>query len=197
MPFHASKPVECIRCHIMIAQGEPIAWARKGPSGVYHFACPSETPAAITFAQPEPVPAIVEPATDLYTDDEMLPEIEPEPLPGSRAWLRTATMAEREDALVAFLHEGLDEGPVTRRQFVRAVISYSRELPDKHVLRFRRYARGLWDGLTVNQVDETVRPDTSGQLTMLESWQSIDTETHGRETQAWRDLFATEERMSA
>ena len=194
MPFHAAKPVPCIRCHGTIAQGEPISWTRgKGAQpGVYHFACPGETPGALTFAPgytPEAAAyetATAEPAPPDYIDDELPPEPEPEPIPqpGTRAWFSTATMRDREHELAV----GVQGGALSPRQFAKLVARYSTRLTDKETARLRRYARGLWDGAMVHTAP--MEPPSRDQLELWPlGWLAPAADTHGEHTQAWRGLL--------
>lgn len=186
MAFHAAKPTPCIKCPVIIAQGEPITWTRgKGVQpGVYHVVCPQDIPAAVTFAPGyTPEAAAYETAIEQPIDDDPLPpEPDEGPLPGTRAWFRTATIADRECQLVQAVGECY-----TRRAFVKAVVRYSRGLDDRATARLRRYARGLWDGRIASSVpDDDDDGIDSRQLTLFPAPSLVT--THSVNTQTWRAL---------
>lgn len=183
--FTASKPVPCIHCHATIAQGEPISWQRgKGAApGVYHVACPGACPPAVTFAPVNDGPAFDDMVPDDLTDD--LPEA---PRPGTRAWLQDASLDERETELAVLLAD--TRVLQTRRQFVRAVVRYSRGLTEKETARLRRYARGLWDGATARTEPPVESDYMTGQLSLFGQPSASAETPHSRDTHAWRALVA-------
>lgn len=187
--FTASKPVPCVKCHATIATGEPITWHRgkNALPGVWHVACPSSCPPAVKFL--DPMTDLVVPVEDHilpYVDDDLPPE-PVEPHPGTRAWLQDASLSEREEQLAILL---TDDTLQTQRQFTRAVVRYSRGLTDKETARLRRFARGLWIGLTL-RIHPPVESDyLTGQLSLFGRASESAETPHSRETHAWRALVA-------
>lgn len=183
--FTAAKSVPCIRCHGLILAGEPVSWHRgkNAAPGSFHVACPSECPPAVSFvSDDEPAPL------DTYNvdvaDDDLPPEPE-EPMPGTRAWLRTATVEDREGALLDEL-----DVCVTRRNFIRHVVRYSRNLSDRDAARFKRWARGVWDGVTTRlpDVDSERNGFNSAQLSLFPDDGGVT--QHSTDTHAWRAIVS-------
>jgi hypothetical protein len=189
MAFKAANPTPCIKCPVMIAKGEPITWTRgKGAMpGVYHVVCPQDIPAGITI---DPMVAVEPSDTSgpLYDFDEDLPPIEPEPLPGTRRWLREASIPAREEQLAIASIEA-----VTHRDFIRLTIRYTTGLDSRDTARMRRYARGLWDGRIASgrAYRAEQMPDLSAedQLELQFAAPTNGESEHSRATQMWRELI--------
>jgi hypothetical protein len=193
MPFHAAKPTPCIKCPVIIAQGEPISWTRgKGAQpGVYHFVCPGETPAAVSFDAPHlntpivPDDALAAWAEPVLIDDDPLElvENEPVPQPGTRAWFKTATLADRQEAILSML---APMAVVNERTVIKLTARYARGLSDKETARLRRWGWGVWDGLHMRFVEDD---GLDGPIQCELFPRALITE-HSEDTQRWRTLMA-------
>jgi hypothetical protein len=188
MPFKAAKPASCTKCPDPINTGDAIAWTRgKGAQpGVYHLVCPSTVPAAISIAIGEPeVSTEPEESTDepLALPDDEMPDLPDEPRPGTRRWLESATMSDREHQCQIGALECN-----SRMEFARVVGRYSRGLGEGPAKRLARYARGLWDGM-VARLPEYSDDDLAQMELDLYPAKEPDL-THGATVQAWRTLVS-------
>jgi hypothetical protein len=194
MPFKASTDGECVKCHGPIHKGEPITWKRTGPlAGRYHFTCPGEAPAAVSIitaieTKPEPVIVAPEPTTEPTGDDftsEPEPELAPIIEPGSRAWLRDATVADRERYMLSRVADA--QAPITRRDWAKLTARMSARLDDKQARKLSRWARGVWDGLTVHSWGDD---DAGDYRQMGLDFAEPVSQEHGEVVMGWRSLVA-------
>ena len=192
MPFKAATDGSCVKCGGVIHRGDPITWKRTGPlAGRYHFTCPGESPAAVSIiTEPviaaEPVIATVEPAEPASDDFTAEPEPELAPViePGSRAWLRDASMADRERYMVSRLADA--EAPLTRRDWAKLTARMCARLTDKQARKLTRWARGVWDGVTVHAWPDD---DNDYRQQSFAFPEPVD-QSHGELVMGWRSLVA-------
>ena len=178
----ATEARQCLRCKGPIEPGELYrTFNRPVPGSPYHVTCPGTTPA------PAPVVTLAPVSDALLTGVVELDDYR-EPEPGSRLWLKSATLDQREAYLVTRLAELAEtRDVVTRRDFDKLTARLCAGLDRKAARKLERYARGVWDGQTLHPYTPDDFDSRQLELAMPASDATAD---HGELTLSWRGVVA-------